>query len=198
VEMQEMANILNHGTRRSLIILDEVGRGTSTFDGLSIAWAIAEYLHDDRRIGARTLFATHYHQLTELALTHEGVKNYNVAVREWGDRIIFLRKILPGGTSRSYGIQVARLAGVPVEVIRRAGEILKNMEKGELDAAGVPRFAGGRKTGAKNRTAKQLSLFPDEREILHHALMELDVSRLSPLEALKLLREWKGLQGGNH
>ena len=195
VEMQEMANILNHGTRRSLIVLDEVGRGTSTFDGLSIAWAMAEYLHDSRRMGARTLFATHYHQLTELALTHEGVKNYNVAVREWGDRIIFLRKILAGGTSRSYGIQVARLAGVPGEVTQRAGEILKNLEKGELDAAGIPRIAQGKKTPPKGGTTNQLSLFPDERELVIQALRDLDTMRVSPLEALNLLHEWQRLLG---
>src|SRR5512133_989051 len=129
VEMTEVANILSHATRRSLIILDEVGRGTSTFDGLSIAWAVAEYLHDAPRLGTRTLFATHYHELTELAVTKEGVRNYNSAVREWGERIIFLRKIMEGGTNRSYGIQVARLAGVPAEVIARAKEILRNMEQ---------------------------------------------------------------------
>nr|HPN09756.1 DNA mismatch repair protein MutS [Syntrophales bacterium] len=191
VEMREMANILNHATRRSLVILDEVGRGTSTFDGLSIAWAMAEYLHDERHIGARTLFATHYHQLTELALIHEGVKNYNVAVREWGDRVIFLRKIMAGGTSRSYGIQVARLAGVPEEVVRRSGEILKNLERGELDAAGSPRIGGGKKGGDKSRAAQQLSLFPDEREEIIAGLKELDTTRLTPLAALNLLQEWK-------
>jgi len=191
VEMREMANILNHATRRSLVILDEVGRGTSTFDGLSIAWAMAEYLHEERHIGARTLFATHYHQLTELALIHEGVKNYNVAVREWGDRVIFLRKIMAGGTSRSYGIQVARLAGVPEEVVRRSGEILKNLERGELDAAGSPRIGGGKKGGDKSRAAQQLSLFPDEREEIIAGLKELDTTRLTPLAALNLLQEWK-------
>ena len=113
VEMNEVADILRHATKRSLIILDEVGRGTSTFDGLSIAWATAEYIHDAPRLGARTLFATHYHELTELTVTKEGVRNFNIAVREWGDRIIFLRKIMEGGTNRSYGIQVARIAGVP-------------------------------------------------------------------------------------
>jgi DNA mismatch repair protein MutS len=156
---------------------------------------MAEYLHDSRRLGARTLFATHYHQLTELALTHEGVKNYNVAVREWGDRIIFLRKILAGGTSRSYGIQVARLAGVPGEVIQRAGEILKNLEKGELDAGGIPRIAQGKKTPPKGRTTNQLSLFPDERELVIQALTDLDTMRVSPLEALNLLHEWQRLLG---
>ncbi len=196
VEMKEMANILNHATCRSLIILDEVGRGTSTFDGLSIAWAVAEYIHDEKHVGARTLFATHYHQLTELALTNEGVRNYNIAVREWGDRIIFLRKIMEGGTSRSYGIQVARLAGVPDEVIRRSQEILKNLEKGELDDMGVPRIAHGKKTTAKGRMKNQLSLFMDDRDIIFNELKELDTTRLTPLEALNRLHEWQNRIGG--
>jgi DNA mismatch repair protein MutS len=196
VEMKEMANILNHATRRSLIILDEVGRGTSTFDGLSIAWAVAEYIHDGTHIGARTLFATHYHQLTELALTHEGARNYNIAVREWGDRIIFLRKIMEGGTSRSYGIQVARLAGVPDEVIRRSQEILKNLEKGELDDMGVPKIARGKKPAAKSRMTNQLSLFMDDRDIILNELMDLDTTHLTPLEALNRLHDWQNRIGG--
>jgi DNA mismatch repair protein MutS len=142
VEMNEVAHILKNATRRSLIILDEVGRGTSTFDGLSIAWAVAEYLHDAGHLGSRTLFATHYHQLTELETAKAGVKNFNIAVKEWGDRIIFLRKIMAGGTNRSYGIQVARIAGVPEEVIARAREILNNLEKSELDEAACPGLPG--------------------------------------------------------
>jgi DNA mismatch repair protein MutS len=139
VEMNETANILNNATERSLIILDEIGRGTSTFDGLSIAWSIAEYLHD--RTKARTLFATHYHELTELEMTRPGVKNYNVAVREWNEQIIFLRKIIKGGADKSYGIQVARLAGLPPEVIARAREVLGNLETSELNADGKPKLA---------------------------------------------------------
>ena len=139
VEMNETANILNNATERSLIILDEIGRGTSTFDGLSIAWSIAEFLHD--RTKARTLFATHYHELTELEMTRPGVKNYNVAVREWNDQIIFLRKIIRGGADKSYGIQVARLAGLPPEVIARAKEVLSNLELAELNADGKPKLA---------------------------------------------------------
>ncbi len=196
VEMKEIANILNNATRRSLIVLDEVGRGTSTFDGLSIAWAVAEYIQDETHLGARALFATHYHQLTELALTHEGVRNYNIAVREWGDRIIFLRKIMEGGTSRSYGIQVARLAGVPDEVIRRSQEILKNMEKGELDDMGVPRIARGKKTAAKGTMKNQLSLFMDDREIVLNELADLDTTVLTPLEALNRLHDWQNRIGG--
>src|SRR5439155_20038079 len=124
VEMNETANILNNATAKSLVVLDEIGRGTSTFDGLSIAWAVAEYLH---QAGAKTVFATHYHELTELAAILPRVKNYNVAVREWHDQVIFLHKILPGGTDKSYGIQVARLAGLPKEVIARAKEVLANL-----------------------------------------------------------------------
>ena len=128
VEMVETANILNYATSRSLVILDEIGRGTSTFDGLSIAWAVAEYLHDDEHCRCRTQFATHYHELTQLAEEKRGVNNYNIAVREYGDKIIFLRQIVPGATDRSYGIHVAQLAGLPKDVIKRAGEILNDLE----------------------------------------------------------------------
>ncbi len=139
VEMNETANITNNATARSLIILDEIGRGTSTFDGLSIAWSVAEFLHDE--VKARTLFATHYHELTELELTRSGVRNYNIAVREWNDQIIFLRKIVKGGADKSYGIQVARLAGLPAGIIARAKEILSNLEQHELNADGQPNLA---------------------------------------------------------
>ena len=134
VEMCETANILNNATPRSLIILDEIGRGTSTFDGLSLAWSIVEHLHN--QVGARTLFATHYHELTELAARLPRLKNFNVAVREWHDQIVFLRKIVEGGTDKSYGIQVARLAGVPKSILERAKEILGNLEESELTPEG--------------------------------------------------------------
>jgi DNA mismatch repair protein MutS len=189
VEMNEVADILSHATKRSLIILDEVGRGTSTFDGLSIAWAAAEYIHDAPRLGARTLFATHYHELTELAVTKEGVRNYNIAVREWGDKIIFLRKITEGGTNRSYGIQVARIAGVPGEVIARAKEILRNLEKGEFDEVGMPKIARGRK--AVRPQANQLSLFADEQDTVIRELGELDLMNLTPADAFQRLSNWK-------
>jgi DNA mismatch repair protein MutS len=126
VEMNETANIVNNASERSLVILDEIGRGTSTFDGLSIAWSVAEFLHD--KIKARTLFATHYHELTKLAAERSGVANFNVAVREWNEQIIFLRKIVPGGADKSYGIQVARLAGLPQEILHRAKDILSHLE----------------------------------------------------------------------
>jgi len=134
VEMSETANILNNATSRSLVILDEIGRGTSTFDGLSLAWSIVEYLHN--QVGAKTLFATHYHELTELSHKLKRIRNYNVAVKEWNDKVVFLHQILPGGTDKSYGIQVARLAGVPLEVIQRAKQILGNLEETELSPAG--------------------------------------------------------------
>lgn len=134
VEMTETANILNNATPRSLIVLDEIGRGTSTFDGLSLAWSIVEYLHN--QVGAKTLFATHYHELTELASRLTRLKNFNVAVREWHDQIVFLRKIIEGGTDKSYGIQVARLAGVPKPVLERAKQILGNLEESELTPEG--------------------------------------------------------------
>ncbi len=140
VEMQETANILNNATVKSLIVLDELGRGTSTFDGISIAWAVAEHLHNSPRVKAKTLFATHYHELTDLALTLEGVKNYTVQVREHGDSVIFLRRIAPGTADKSYGIHVARLAGMPEEVVARSREILANLEEGELEA-GIPKLA---------------------------------------------------------
>lgn len=189
IEMNEVANILKNATRRSLIILDEVGRGTSTFDGLSIAWATAEYIHDEKHIGARTLFATHYHQLTELAATKEGVKNFNIAVKEWGDKIIFLRKIMEGGTNRSYGIQVARIAGVPDGVIERAREILNNLEKGEFDEIGMPKIARGRRSTPKDKA--QLSLFMDDKDVIINEMKALDILNMTPIEALQKLNAWK-------
>jgi len=155
VEMNETANIVNNATERSLVILDEIGRGTSTFDGLSIAWSVAEFLHD--KIKARTLFATHYHELTKLTEEREGVCNYNVAVREWNDQIIFLRKIVPGGADKSYGIQVARLAGLPKEILDRAKQILLQLEK--MDGAAAPIKAKKRSTNTKTKADKpQLDL----------------------------------------
>jgi DNA mismatch repair protein MutS len=161
VEMNETANIVNNATERSLVILDEIGRGTSTFDGLSIAWSVAEYLHDVLR--SRTLFATHYHEMTELAVICKGVQNYNVAVKEWNDQIIFLRKIQRGAADKSYGIQVARLAGLPDEVIERAKEILANLEASELNAQGKPRLAEAKifrsRAKRKEEPKPQLNLF---------------------------------------
>jgi DNA mismatch repair protein MutS len=190
VEMMETARILNHATSRSFVVLDEIGRGTSTFDGLSIAWAVAEYLHDHLSLRPKTLFATHYHELTELALTKERVKNYNVAVKEWSGEIIFLRKIVEGGTNRSYGIQVARLAGLPTKVIDRAKEILFNLERGELDAMGMPKIATTKIPALKPKPPIQPSLFvqPDP---IRSELKKIKIDQLTPIEALNILNELK-------
>ena len=193
VEMLETANILNNATNNSLILLDEIGRGTSTFDGLSIAWAVAEYLHDKEDVRAKTLFATHYHELTELELTMERIKNYHVSVKEWKEDIIFLRKIVPGASDQSYGIHVARLAGIPLPVIERAKEILFNLEKQELDDAGLPRIAYG---SSPDRDKSQFLLFQEDqdREFLEEVMEEIeswDLDALSPLEALNLISDLK-------
>jgi DNA mismatch repair protein MutS len=197
VEMLETAAILHNATARSLILLDEVGRGTSTFDGLSIAWAVAERLHEREDVRPKTLFATHYHELTELALTLPRIKNYHVSVREWKDEVVFLRKIVAGPSDRSYGIHVAKLAGIPRDVIDRAREILFNLEKQELDEAGLPRLARhGRPAGDRN----QMMLFAEDREFallreLRDEIEGLDLASLTPLEALNILAGLKGRTG---
>ena len=190
VEMMETARILNQATSRSLVVLDEIGRGTSTFDGLSIAWAVAEHLHDHPSLRPKTLFATHYHELTELALTKERVKNYNVAVKEWGGEIIFLRKIVEGGTNRSYGIQVARLAGLPQKVFDRAKEIHSNLEKGELDALGMPKIATTKIPALQPKPPLQPSLF-NQPDPVRSELKRIKTDQLTPLEALNILDELK-------
>jgi DNA mismatch repair protein MutS len=186
VEMIEASNIIHNATPRSLIILDEVGRGTSTFDGISIAWAIAEHILN--RIRARTLFATHYNELTELALMHDGVKNYNISVREWGDEVIFLRKIEEGPADKSYGIQVARLAGIPDSIISRAKEVLHNLEKEELNESGAPKFAS-QKSGKRKK--EQLDLFSVSGSSVIDAILALDTEKIGPEEAREMLRELK-------
>lgn len=185
VEMNETANILNNATTRSLVILDEIGRGTSTYDGLSIAWAVAEYL---AQIGCKTLFATHYHHMNELAKQVSSVKNYRVAVKEQGDQIIWLRKLVPGGTDRSYGIQVARMAGIPPEVIRRAQQVLKSLEK---SGAGATKDLVGGGQEAPKKQKLQLTLFEAEKHPILEELELLDVTSLTPIEALMKLDAWK-------
>ncbi len=182
VEMNETANIMRHVSSRSLVILDEIGRGTSTYDGLSIAWAVAEALHDRGGKGVRTLFATHYHELTDLAENMPRVRNYNIAVREWKDRIIFLRKLIPGGTSRSYGIQVARIAGLPENIISRAKEILSDLEQ---SASSIHSNV--------DKTAKQvqLRLFEQDRLKLKEWIDGLDIEAMTPLDALVELSKLK-------
>lgn len=189
VEMNETANILNNATRRSLLILDEIGRGTSTYDGLSIAWAVAEYILDKTKIGARTLFATHYHELIELGNTHPGAKNYNVAVREWNGQITFLRKIVEGGTDQSYGIHVAQLAGLPDKVIGRAREILSALEKGN-NGNSIPK---PHEFPAKDTHYEpiQLSLFGSKADEIIDELNAIDIHNMTPLQALNKLQELK-------
>ena len=179
VEMIEAANILHNATSRSLLILDEIGRGTSTYDGVSIAWAMIEYIHSHPNLKAYTLFATHYHELTELAEMLPGVRNYNVAVSESDGNVIFLHKIIPGGADRSYGIHVAQLAGLPKPVIQRADEILQQLEK-----------TSGSTLERKETTRQQLTLFPENNALLE-AFQNLDINSLTPIEALNLLYEWK-------
>jgi DNA mismatch repair protein MutS len=185
VEMTETANILNNATLRSLVILDEIGRGTSTYDGLAIAWAVAEYLH---AIGCKTLFATHYHYLNELANRLEGVANYRVAVKEQGDRIVWLHKVLPGGTDRSYGVHVARMAGVPPEVVQRAEQILREFERRGVQGATQPPASDAPTVRTKKL---QLTLFEAEEHPVLEALRALDITTLSPVEALLKLDELK-------
>jgi DNA mismatch repair protein MutS len=179
VEMLETANILNNASPRSLLILDEIGRGTSTYDGLSIAWAIVEHLHSHPKLKPLTLFATHYHELTELAELYPGVRNYNVAVSEADGTVVFLHKIVPGGADRSYGIHVAQMAGLPSSVITRANEILKQLEQ-----------SSGTTLPAASATQDQLRLFPENNPMIE-AYKKLDLETLSPIQALNLLYEWK-------
>ena len=187
VEMIETANILHHATAESLVILDEVGRGTATFDGLSLAWATVEYLHEN--VGAKTLFATHYHELTELASLLPNVINRTMAVKEWENQIVFLRRVIPGSADKSYGIHVARLAGLPVSVIERAEKILSNLERQEYDVSGKPRLARG--GGPVTDGPDQMALFAPNEEVVAAVLRDLDLERLTPLAAINLLQSLK-------
>jgi DNA mismatch repair protein MutS len=209
VEMIEVADILNNATDRSLVLLDEVGRGTSTFDGISIAWAVAEYLHEAQGHRSRTLFATHYHELTELALLFPRIKNLHIKVKEWNDRIIFLRKIDEGSCDHSYGIQVARLAGVPKQVIFRAKEILANLENMELtpdhkpvlarrrdgDADAKGGKAAGKQTDLFGSDGVQMNIMDSLQGEIIQQLHDLDLNRVTPLDALNLLSDLKKKAG---
>lgn len=195
VEMTEVANILNNATNKSLIILDEVGRGTSTFDGISIAWAVVEYLHNEKNISAKTLFATHFYELTELTLTLSRVKNYNIAVKEYNDNIMFLRKIVEGSADRSYGIQVARLAGLPRQVLERAKEVLTNLEKVNYSDDGKSNI--GKHIEEKENFSQMSLLDEAERHLaetehkLTNELKKIDVDNITPIQALSKLNELK-------
>ena len=188
VEMTETANILNTATPRSLVLLDEVGRGTSTFDGLSLAWAIAEYLHDNPQHAAKTLFATHYHEMTELAKLLPGVRNYQMAVKESGGAIVFLRRVVEGTASKSYGIEVARLAGLPKTVTERAREILSNLEANELDVTGKPKFA---RHLPSRKGSPQPTLFQSANEAVVDELRNLDLDGIAPDQAIDVLSKLK-------
>ncbi|MFN2146294.1 MAG: DNA mismatch repair protein MutS, partial [Anaerolineales bacterium] len=179
VEMVETANILNHATRRSLLILDEIGRGTSTYDGVSIAWSVVEYLHNHPDLRPKTLFATHYHELTQLSELLPGVRNYNVAVSEADNQVVFLHKIVPGGADRSYGIHVGQLAGLPKTVVQRAQEILQQLEASSGSAVRIDPIA-----------PQQIALFPETNPLLDE-LSKIDINALSPMDALNKLYEWQ-------
>lgn len=184
--MHETANIVNNATPKSLILLDEVGRGTSTFDGLSIAWALTEYLHENINVAAKTLFATHYHELNELANIYPRIVNYKVDVKEVGDKVIFLHKVVPGYADHSYGIQVAEMAGLPFSITKRAKQILKNLEGKELSPL------EHRKKKSKDEEEEiQLSLFEIRDDPLRKELEELEIEKLTPIEALIKLNELK-------
>jgi len=186
VEMHEAANIVNTATERSLILLDEIGRGTSTFDGISIAWALTEYVHE--RIGAKTLFATHYHELNELADVFSRIKNYKVDVREYDDKVIFLHKVMPGFADHSYGIQVAQMAGLPEEVTERAKQVLKNLESSEL----VVRTREKNEVRHEKRDGEvQLTMFELKDDKLREELLNLDIEHMTPLESLQILAALK-------
>lgn len=192
VEMSETANILNNATEKSLVILDEIGRGTSTYDGLSIAWAVAEDLVQKNGKGVKTLFATHYHELTELAKTNQRVQNYSIAVREWQNNIIFLHKLVKGGTSRSYGIQVAGLAGVPDSVVERAKEILREIECGKFGRSTEP-FVHHKKSAKTKKHPDQLSLFSPPADPIRNYLQEINLDQCAPLDALTSLYALKDM-----
>jgi len=174
-------------------VLDEVGRGTATFDGLSLAWAIVEHLHETS--GARTLFATHYHELTELAKLLPRVVNRTMAVKEWREQIVFLHRVVPGSADKSYGLQVARLAGLPEAVVRRAGEVLANLEAEEYDALGRPRLARG-SSAPEREGGGQLALFARPEEVVAAVLRDVDTDQLTPLAALNLIQTLKSRLGG--
>jgi DNA mismatch repair protein MutS len=188
VEMTETANIVNNATEKSLVILDEVGRGTSTYDGLALAWAVTEHIAN--RLKCRTLFATHYHELTELAELFTNVANCNVAVREWMDEVVFLHKILPGGTDKSYGIHVAKLAGVPKPVLERSQEILE-----ELESTFAKEATGQHLSKHKTKQPDKDSLFVQKHKSVLDKLTSVDVNNLTPIEAINLLNRIKQEMG---
>ena len=201
VEMTEVANILRNATSKSLIILDEIGRGTSTFDGLSIAWAVVEYIANTKILGAKTLFATHYHELTELEGTLDGVNNYCIAVKECGDDIVFLRKIIKGGADKSYGIQVAKLAGVPETVLNRAKELVDELSDADISQRARDIAQYSKKLEKMNNQYKKINDLEDKQMSLFDTvkdddiisdIKELDISNMTPIDALNTLYKLQG------
>ena len=192
VEMNEAANILNNLSPRSLVLFDELGRGTSTYDGISIAWAIVEHIHENKRARARTLFATHYHELNEMAGRFSRIKNFNVSVKEIDNKVIFLRRLEPGGSEHSFGIHVARMAGMPKSIVRRADQILRQLEKENRQ--------GGIGSASRQQDGIQLSFFQLEDPVLcqvRDEILHLDVNNLTPLEALNKLSNIKRVVTGS-
>jgi DNA mismatch repair protein MutS len=191
VEMNETASIIHNITNRSLVLLDEIGRGTSTYDGISIAWAIAEYLHQHPKYNPKTLFATHYHELNDMAVQFHRVKNYNVSIKEMGNTILFLRKLVPGGSEHSFGIHVARMAGMPVQVLNKAEEVLKKLEYNhDLNNDNKTTAIG------PERGEMQLSIFQLDDPLLmqiRDEIVDTDINSLTPVEALIKLNEIKKL-----
>jgi DNA mismatch repair protein MutS len=196
VEMNETASILNNISERSLILLDEIGRGTSTYDGISIAWAIAEYLHENKIAAPKTLFATHYHELNEMTKTFPRVKNFNVSVKEIGKKIIFMRKLVAGGSNHSFGIHVAKMAGMPATLIRRANQLLVELEKKNTSQDNKTKI---QELGKEVKDDFQLSFFQLDDPVLENIkeeLTKMDINTLTPVEALMKLNEIKNLVGG--
>ena len=195
VEMNEAANILNNISPRSLVLFDELGRGTSTYDGISIAWAIVEYIHENTRGRARTLFATHYHELNEMEKSFPRIKNFNVSVKEVDGKVIFMRKLVPGGSEHSFGIHVAKIAGMAPSIIKRANQILKELESNN-SGNGVSRPTA---EIAESREGMQLSFFQLDDPVLcqiRDEILNLDINNLTPMEALNKLNEIKKIVGG--
>ena len=191
VEMEETANIVNNANENSLVILDEIGRGTSTYDGMSIAWAVAEYLHNLNGKGVKTLFATHYHELIKLEESLPRFKNFNIAVKEFNENIVFLRQLIKGGTNKSYGIQVARLAGIPKQIIANAKLKLSNIEQNSQSHANITLPPNKSKKTNDNNETKQLDLFSNTGNKLIQMIEKIDISSMTPIEALNLLNDLK-------
>ena len=198
VEMNETASILNNISPRSLILLDEIGRGTSTYDGISIAWAIAEFIHENPKAKCKTLFATHYHELNEMTKRFERIRNFNVSVKETANKVLFLRKLTPGGSEHSFGIHVAKMAGMPPLVIKRAEQVLKDLENSHAEVGGKKqqRSKGKVPLGTENMQLSFFQLNDPVLEQIHDELVTIDINTLTPVEALMKLHEIKKLTGG--